>query len=253
MPWNPDRYHQFQSQRALPFEDTLRLVKVRDGLKVIDLGCGTGELTRKLADALPNSEVLGMDSSAEMLSRAAEHVRPGLRFEQGRIEQISDDWDLIFSHAALQWVDDHPALMARLFGHLRPGGQLVVQMPSNHTHRTHALITDIAQREPFATKLNHWVRQSPVMGIDQYADLLYQIDGEDITVFEKIYGHLLENADALVDWTTGTALVPYSERLGPELYEQFLQIYRERMRIYFPFSPVFYGFRRTLFAVMRPS
>lgn len=59
MPWNPDRYHQFQKERSAPFEDALKLVTVRDGLRVVDLGCGTGELTRRLADHLPGSDTLG--------------------------------------------------------------------------------------------------------------------------------------------------------------------------------------------------
>ena len=51
MPWNPDRYHQFKSERAAPFDDLLQLIEVRAGLSVVDLGCGPGELTRRLADA----------------------------------------------------------------------------------------------------------------------------------------------------------------------------------------------------------
>ena len=71
MPWNPDQYHKFQSERAAPFYDLLALVDVRPNLKVVDLGCGTGELTRQLADALPNSDVTGLDSSEQMLDKAA--------------------------------------------------------------------------------------------------------------------------------------------------------------------------------------
>jgi len=52
MPWDPECYHRFQAERAAPFEDLLALVTRRPGLQVVDLGCGTGELTRRLADAL---------------------------------------------------------------------------------------------------------------------------------------------------------------------------------------------------------
>jgi trans-aconitate 2-methyltransferase len=66
-----------------------------------------------------------------------------------------------------------------------------------------------------------------------------------------VYPHLLENAEALADWTSGTALVPYFERLEPDQRDQFMERYRERLHEQFPESPVFYGFRRTLFAARR--
>ena len=104
MAWDPEQYRKFQAERFAPFEDCLALVERRPRLRVIDLGCGTGELTRRLHEALPGSEVEGIDSSAEMLERAAPLAGPGLRFEQRSIEALEGTWDLVFSHAALQWV-----------------------------------------------------------------------------------------------------------------------------------------------------
>ncbi|MBI1784323.1 methyltransferase domain-containing protein, partial [Candidatus Sumerlaeota bacterium] len=144
MPWDPATYLKFQSERFLPFDDLVKLIRPRDGLKVVDLGCGTGELTARLADLLPASEVLGMDSSPQMLNRAHKLERTGLRFEQRKIEEAEGRWDLIFSNAAIQWVDDHPALIARLFARLNPGGQIVIQLPSNQEHPTHRIILDLA-------------------------------------------------------------------------------------------------------------
>src|SRR5215211_186599 len=107
MPWNPDLYRQFQKERFQPFDDLFRLVKRREGMRVLDLGCGTGELTRRLADELTGSEVTGIDSSPEMLARAESYARTGLRFKRASIESIEGEWDLVFSHAAIQWIEDH--------------------------------------------------------------------------------------------------------------------------------------------------
>lgn len=248
MPWNPDTYHKFQAERAAPFTDLLALVNVRSGLRVVDLGCGTGELTARLAEHLPDSQVIGIDNSPRMLERTSQYERPNLRFELASIEELNEEWDLIFSHAAIHWVEDHDSLLPRLFSHLRPGGQLAVQIPSNHGHVTHRLITEIASEEPFRTALGGWTRTSAVLGIERYAEMLHKHGGQDITVFEKVYPHLLADADALADWTSGTALVPYFSRLGDDLREQFMERYRVRLRTHYPASPVFYGFRRTLFA-----
>ncbi len=169
MPWDPDRYEQFQEQRYAPFKDLIKLVNVRDGLRAIDLGCGTGELTLRLADALPQSDVLGVDSSAEMLAGAEERARPGLRFEQRTIEEVEGEWDIVFSHAAIQWVDGHEALIPRLLSLVRPGGQLVVQQPSNFTHPTQAFVADIAADEPFRTALDGWIHTWPTLTLAAYA------------------------------------------------------------------------------------
>ena len=118
-------------------------------LKVVDLGCGTGELTRRLADSLPESEVLGLDSSPQMLAKADSVKRAGLTFELGDQATLSGSWDLIFSNAALQWSENHRQLIGHLYGRLAPGGQIAVQVPSNHTHISHRLIIETAQEEPF--------------------------------------------------------------------------------------------------------
>src|SRR3990172_7044706 len=251
MPWDPDRYHQFWKERSAPFEDLFAMIKVREGLRVVDLGCGTGELTRELAEPLPDSEVLGIDVSPEMLARTKEHERPGLRFEHAAIESVDGQWDGVFSHAAIQWVDDHRALVPRLLSLVRPGGQLVVQLPSNHRHFTQTSVIEIAQDQPFHQALNGWVRQWPTLAIEEYAGLLFEQGATDITVLEKVYQHILEDADAVADWMSGTALVPYFERLQDCVREQFMETYRERLRARWPLGPVFFPFRRTLFAATR--
>ncbi len=166
MPWDPSQYHKFTAERFAPFDDLFALVTVREGLSVVDLGCGTGELTRRLADRLPGATVLGIDSSPVMLERARGEERHGLTFALGSIEGVAGEWDMVFSHAALHWVGDHRALIPRLMGMVSPGGQLAVQIPANHRPPAHTAITDIALEKPFGDALGGWVRLSPVLEID---------------------------------------------------------------------------------------
>jgi len=252
MPWNPEQYQKFQSQRSAPFFDLVKLVEVRSNISVVDLGCGTGELTRQLADSLPESDVLGLDSSSEMLEKTASFARPGLRFEGGDQSQLAGEWDLIFSNAALQWSENHEKLIPDLFKRLNQNGQLAVQVPSNHHHVSQGLIRELASEEPYQKILQGFNRQSPVLPIDQYAQILFNCGAEDIIVFEKIYPHVLEDSDAVVDWVSGTTLVPYFERLG-KYKDEFLNALRKKMRSAMPESPVFYPFRRKLFSAHRPQ
>lgn len=252
MPWDPACYERFRQERYAPFEDALALVRPKPHMQVVDLGCGTGELTARLFQALPQAIVTGVDSSAEMLVKTTPWEQPHLNFRLGDLSQITGEWDLIFSHAAIQWVDDHPQLISFLFHHLRPGGQLVLQMPSNHGHISHRLIQQVASTEPFATALQGWQRQSPVLPVGRYAALLYQCGGLDLVVYEKVYPHVLPDAQAIVEWVKGTALVPYLERLPSELQEAFLTLFHTQLHKHLPQSPVFYGFQRILLAANKP-
>jgi trans-aconitate 2-methyltransferase len=107
---------------------------------------------------------------------------------------------------------------------------------------------EIAGEEPFQTALGGWNREFPVLSIDEYAELLYGAGGRDLTVIAKIYPHVLENADAIADWMSGTALVPYFERLPENLHESFMERYRGRLRERFPGIPVLFTFNRILFS-----
>src|SRR5262249_6902337 len=125
MAWDPAQYHKFTSERARPFADLLAQVRAERPGRVADLGCGTGELTRALAERWPDARVVGIDSSPDMLARARPQAIPGrLDFVQADVTSWSADGplDLIVSNAAFHWVGDHDGLMARLALMLAPGG-----------------------------------------------------------------------------------------------------------------------------------
>ena len=250
MPWNPEQYHKFQSERSAPFYDLLKLVEIRSHMKAVDLGCGTGELTRVLADALPESDVTGLDSSLPMLDKSASCSSSNLHFEQGDLSKLTGNWDLIFSNAAIHWCEDHEKLIQYLFSKLNDGGQLCVQVPSNHNHISHLLIRETAKEASFSKILNGFERIAPVLTIDQYTKILFEQNAKDIIVFEKVYPHVLEDSDAVVEWISGTALVPYFERLGGHKSE-FLEVLRKKMKRALPENPLLYPFRRILFSAIK--
>jgi trans-aconitate 2-methyltransferase len=227
-------------------------VDVRPNLKVIDLGCGTGELTSQLADKLPNSDVTGLDSSPQMLEKAAAFAGPNLRFELGDQSQLTGEWDLIFSNAALQWTENHAELIPNLFSKLLPGGQIAVQIPSNHNHISHQIYRETAGEDMFKFILQGFQRYAPVLAIEDYARIFFNCGAEHIVVFEKVYAHVLEDSDAVVEWISGTALVPYFERLGKHK-DEFVDSIRKKMRAAMPDSPVFYPFKRILFSARKPK
>jgi trans-aconitate 2-methyltransferase len=248
MPWDPDLFLRFKEERFAPFEDLIRMIKPRSGITAVDLGCGTGELTARLKDYLPNSNIIGVDSSPQMLKRARNLETDGLHFEPGKIEDFTGTYDLIFSHAAIHWVPDHPALLHRFFTMLKPDGQIAVQLPSNSNHPAMSAIRFVAAEEPFVSALQGWHQPLHVLPTDQYADILYKEGGKEITVFEKVYPHVLPDVDALVQWTSGTAMLPYLEKLSESLKQEFLSRYKEVLSERFTTTPIFFGFKRILFS-----
>ncbi|WP_333597324.1 methyltransferase domain-containing protein [Chryseobacterium flavum] len=252
MPWNPELYDQFKEERSAPFFELLGLVESKSGLSVIDLGCGTGELTSKLLDYLEDSKVLGIDSSEEMLKKAAHFKTSRLTFEKRSIEEqlhFSDTYDLIISNAAIQWCENHKELFPRMISKIKNGGQLAVQIPSNHEYVVHKLLREIAGKEPYKTAYNSWERKYTVLTIEEYAGILFDNKGKEITVYEKVFPHVLENADAVFAWASGTAMIPYVERLPDDIKEQFKKEYKSELQNIFPESPVFYPFKRTFISV----
>ena len=245
MEWNPAQYGKFSDARRQPLLDLLALIGQPRGVRAIDLGCGPGNLTRELADHLPESDVVGIDSSPEMLAAAAAVVRPGLRFEQRSIQDVCAEtgpgYDLVFSNAALQWVPDHARLVPALWQRVNPGGQLAVQLPANDFNSMRVIFADVAG----------WTHELASLDISAYAQLLFTAGARDITVFEKVYPHVLPNADAVLEWARGTALLPYLERLPPAQRPPYVEEVRRRLRSFYTDEPVFFPFRRIIFHARR--
>lgn len=248
MPWNPDIYDQFKKERSAPYFDLIKLIEIESDISVIDLGCGTGELTSGLLDFIPNSKIIGIDSSAEMLQKAEQYATKRLQFFQRSVEEqveLKDKFDLILANASLQWCDNHQELFPKLISKLNPDGQLAVQVPSNHNFIVHQLLSVVAEHEVYQKHFNGWKRKYSVLNIEDYAKILSDKEGRKINVFEKVYPHIMKDADAVFDWASGTAMIPFVEKLPDELKNQYKQDYNEELRKVFTGSPVFYPFKRT--------
>ncbi len=247
--WNPEQYGRFRGERAQPFFDLMALVQPRPGMRVVDLGCGTGELTRELHVHLDARETLGIDTSPAMLAKAEAFVGDGLRFEAGDIGAFTGDggYGLVFSNAALHWVPDHPALLERLAAALGEQGQLAVQVPANDEHPSHATAVEIAREEPFREVLGGHARQSPVLPPEEYARLLYRLGFRQQQVRLQVYGHALESREAVVEWVRGSVPTDYEKRMPADLWPAFLERYRERLMSKLEETrPFFYPFKRVL-------
>ena len=254
--WNPAQYDKFQREREQPFFDLLSMIHPRHGMRVVDLGCGTGKLTRVLHTTLDARETIGIDRSPRMLEGTGQDDLPhGLRFEVGAIEAFPGDrgaFDLIFSNAAYHWVEDHPALLARLRDALAPEGQLAFQVPAQHHSPSHLVAEELTHVEPFRSAFGGWQRPQPVLEPAAYASLLYRLGFADPSVRLIVYPHVLAGPAEVVEWMKGTLLTEYARHLPPDLYDRFVAEYQARLLPQLEDArPFFFPFRRILCSARR--
>ena len=241
MSWDVDQYERFKNERAQPFRDLAALIEPRPNMRIIDLGCGTGELTRELHKQFAASETLGIDSSESMLQKASPSGT--LHFQLGDIESYTSELpvDLVFSNAALHWIPDHERLFTRLMPLLAPDGQLAIQMPANHDHPSHRIAAELA------TSFGIAPRTVNILAPETYADLLHRLGFKRQHVRLQVYGHVLPSTRDVIEWTKGSTLTPYREALSAELYEEFLTEYTDQLVAALgDVSPYFYTFKRVL-------
>jgi trans-aconitate 2-methyltransferase len=247
--WQPETYALFAAERSRPFYDLLDLVTPIPGGRAVDLGCGTGELTRELHRHTEAAETVGLDTSDAMLAKAAGFVADGLRFERRDIGVFApaEPYDLVFSNAAYHWVPDHPRLLERLTRAVKPGGQLAFQVPDNFDHPSHRAAERAASEEPFKSALGGGAHPRNVLAPEQYASILDRLGYHEPTVRLQIYGHRLDSREGVVKWVEGSLLSEYRRRLTPNLYTRFVERYREILFSMIPHErPYYFAFRRIL-------
>ena len=183
--------------------------------RIVDLGCGPGNSTALIASRYANANVLGVDSDDAMLAQA-HAANVNARFEVGDFETWAprDAPDLIYSNAALHWAADPLAVATRLFQALAPGGVLALQVPLNFDKPSHVEMRAAAQDGPWSAKLAG-IFQPLLLSGEDYARALAPL-GAKLDVWSTAYLHVLECADPVLKWISGSALRPYFARLNAE-------------------------------------
>jgi len=235
--WDPERYLTYADERGRPFLDLISRIDVAAPRRVVDLGCGPGNLTRLLHERWPDAEVVGFDSSPEMIDRAIADNVAGVRFEVAdlRAWKTAEPVDVLVSNAALQWVPGHLDLLPDLVAQVAPGGWFAFQVPGNFAEPSHALLRELAADDRFSPYLQGIARLDG-HGPRTYLEALLAL-GCDVDAWESTYLHVLEGEDPVFTWISQTGAGPTLQALPDELRPLFEAEYRHLLRDAYPADP----------------
>jgi trans-aconitate 2-methyltransferase len=252
--WDANQYLQFEGERTRPCRELAARVQLDSPNRIIDLGCGPGNSTAVLAQRWPNADITGLDSSPDMIETATRES-PNRRWVLGDIAEYArgdgEKFDLVFSNAALQWVEDHATLFPRLMDRVAPGGALAVQVPGNLNASAHVAAREISE-------LTAWRWRFPAGGVRgtwAVRDLPFYYDtlspkSSRLDLWTTEYQHVMPSPEAIVEWYKGTGLRPYLEALPNDADRQaFLNEYLQSIqksytrrpdgKVLFPFLRLF--------------
>jgi trans-aconitate 2-methyltransferase len=244
--WNPDVYLTFADHRGRPFFDLLSRVGAEKPRRVVDLGCGPGNLTVTLAQRWPDAVIEAWDSSPEMVDAARER---GVDAHVGDVRAWTPrpDTDVVVSNATLHWVPEHAELLVRCAGQLDAGAWIAMQVPGNFDAPSHRAVRELARRDQWSEPLRDFpFREGRVDDPSGYAGLLSDA-GCTVDAWETTYIHELTGDNPVLEWITGTALTPVKSRLNDEQWERFRQELIPMLDAAYPARPdgrTFFPFRR---------
>lgn len=232
--WDPAAYTEFIDERLRPARDLIKRIPPIEPRLITDLGCGTGWATRLLAERWPGATVTGIDSSAEMLA-AAREAAGTIDWLEGDIAgwQPAEPPGLIFSNAALHWLNNHPVLVPRLLDALAPGGVLAVQMPRNYDAPSHRALAELAHERRWRERLAAVLRPWPVAEPQVYLAMLIERAAR-VDIWETTYWHVLSGDNPVLAWVSGTVLRPLLAVLDEDERATFIAAYGRRLAEAYP-------------------
>ncbi|GAA1933914.1 trans-aconitate 2-methyltransferase [Nocardioides hwasunensis] len=236
--WDPERYLAYADERGRPFVDLVARIEAAAPARVVDLGCGPGNLTTLLKERWPDADVAGVDSSPEMIERAS--AIDGIAWEVGDLRAwatpdplaLPARVDVLVSNATLQWVPEHLELLPGLLDRVAPGGWFAFQVPGNFDEPSHTLRTGLAAQEPYAEHARD-ARVPSSHGPADYARVLLDL-GCEVDAWETTYLHVLTGDDPVFAWVSGTGARPTLQALPDDLRPRFEEEFKASLREAYP-------------------
>lgn len=230
--WNSEQYIKFKNERTRPSEDLIKRLDFVPS-SILDIGCGPGNSTDKLHQAFPNADILGIDSSENMLTKAI-NTYPNLKFRQCIIPNdidLLESYDLIFSNACLHWIPDHKELLPQLMKKLNSRGKLAVQMPDVKQAPFYRILNEMTLSEKWKKLKNVDIFHN--LSPDETYDILSKCS-LNVDMWETTYYHIMSSHKDIIEWYKGSGLRPYLDSLDENEQQDFIFELTEKLKAAIP-------------------
>ncbi len=205
---------------------------LRGSERVLDLGCGDGALTRQIAEIVPEGNVLGLDASQGMIDAALPKERSNLRFRRLDINNLDfeNEFDVVFSNAALHWVKDHQRLLKNAHRALRIGGRLRFQFAGDgNCANLYAVIREAMDQDEFHTFFAGFDWPWHMPPFDEYKSLVESSRLRNVRVWGENADRFFPDVEAIIRWIDQPSIVPFLACVAEPVKASFRDFVVNRM------------------------
>ncbi len=190
-----------------------------ENASILDLGCGDGVLTAQLADKVPNGKVVGVDASIGMIDEARKQSKKNLVFMQMDINHMdfSEEFDVIYSNAALHWVKDHKRLLDNSKKALKAGGVIVWSFAGyGNCSNLNQTLRDAMYMPEFNTLFEGFEWPWYMPDTEEYIRLLSESGFSEFKAFIENADRYFDNEVAMNKWIDQPCIVPFLSYIKDE-------------------------------------
>jgi trans-aconitate methyltransferase len=202
--------------------------------KILDLGSGDGSLTSLLSNLVPDGRVLGIDASSGMIQTAKQIRKSNLEFLllDINVMDFEEEFDLIFSNAALHWILDHERLLENCYRVLCPGGAIRFNFAGEgNCSNFYAVVREAMEREDYKEYFFNFSWPWYMPPVDTYRRLVEQTRFRDIKVWPENADRYFPDEDAMIRWIDQPAIVPFLKHLPTDKGKTFRDLVVGRMSV----------------------
>lgn len=252
--WNAELYNRFGKQRIQPSMDLVNRIVIEDCTRILDVGCGSGMSTLCIRSKFPKAEIVGVDLSESMLEKATQLMEDVQWLQRDCSKKLEDlgKFDLIFSNAFLQWLDDQESFIRNIKSLLSDKGILAMQIPNCEEMEIAKIIKQVVTAYDYEHTLFTDIKANYFnYTANEYYDMFTRYY-TDVEMWQTNYYHQMKDYEEIIQFISSTALMPYLECLSAEQTDEFLGLLKKEMANYYKVSEngkVLFPFHRLFFIV----